>query len=111
MAQPGPILQPGIMRSQGQFFAAGPHPVQAVRSCSWPECMVLKCPDNLIRRLGPDNLLTAQAIEGFVASAPNETKLFLGLQRNFALVTAMIKAHPCLKQDFQVCATMVACST
>ena len=48
------------------------------------------------------HLLTAQAIEGFVANAPNETKLRLGLQRNFALVTAMIKAHPCLKIDFQV---------
>jgi len=94
----------GMKRKDGakQYYLAGPHPVQAVRSCSWPECMVLKCPDNLIRRLGPDNLLTAQAIEGFVASAPNETKLFLGLQRNFALVTAMIKAHPCLKSDFQV---------
>ena len=86
-----------------QYYLAGPHPVQAVRSCSWPECMVLKCTDNnLVRRLGPDNLLTAQAVEGFVASAPNKTKLHLGIQRNFALVTAMIKAHPCLKSDFQV---------
>ena len=77
--------------------------MQAVRSCSWPECMVLKCTDNnLVRRLGPDNLLTAQAVEGFVASAPNKTKLHLGIERNFALVTAMIKAHPCLKSDFQV---------
>ena len=51
-----------------------------------------------------DNLLTAQAIEGFVAGAPNKTKLRLRIQRNFALITAMIKAHPCLKQDFQVSA-------
>ena len=93
MAQPGPILQPGIMRSQGQFYAAGPHPVQAVRSCSWPECVVLK-----VSR--PPSALIA--IEGFVANAPNKTKLRLGLQQNFALVTAMIKAHPCLKWDFQV---------
>ena len=97
-----------------QIYAPGPHPVQAVRSCSYPECMVLKCTDvirrhgtsKLIKRLGPDNdalcNLTAQAIEGFVANAPNKTKLRLGLQRNFALVTAMIKAHPCLKWDFQV---------
>ena len=95
----------GMKRKDGakQYYLAGPHPVQAVRSCSWPECMVLKCTDNkLVRRLGPDNLLTAQAVEGFVASAPNKTKLHLGIQRNFALVTAMIKAHPCLKSDFQV---------
>ena len=64
--------------------------------------MVLKCTDEyLIRRLGPKSL-TTQATEGFVANAPNKTKLRLGLQRNFALVTAMIKAHPCLKRDFQV---------
>ena len=76
-----------------QFYAAGPHPVQAVRSCSWPECVVLK-----VSR--PPSALIA--IEGFVANAPNKTKLRLGLQQNFALVTAMIKAHPCLKTDFQV---------
>jgi hypothetical protein len=91
---------------------SGPHPVQAVRSCSWPECMVMKCYHFLVRRLGPEgysslheanlHLLTAQAIEGFVANAPNQTKLRLGLQRNFALVAAMVKAHPCLKWDFQV---------
>ena len=99
-----------------QIYAAGPHPVQAVRSCSWPECMVLKC-THLIGRHGPDELgrlgpadlsdparmdNTAQAIEGFVASASNKSKLSLGLQQNFALVTAMLKAHPCLKHDFQV---------
>jgi hypothetical protein len=129
--------------------------VQAVRSCSWPECMVMRCYSFPVRRPGPVNLgahrdavakeealsrqqqrlllrreggssvhatngdssvhatmgrnrwwqnplLTAQAIEGFVANAPNKTRLRLGLQRNFALVTAMIKAHPCLKRDFQV---------
>ncbi len=114
-----------------QFYAAGPHPVQAVRSCSWPECVVMKC-YNGRQFLGPRvdlgahrdavakvealphqqgystlnaatrRLLKAQAIEGFLANAPNKTKLRLGLQQNFALVTAMIKAHPCLKTDFQV---------
>ena len=67
------------------------HPVQGVRSCSYPECMLLKCAP-----------LTAQAIEGFVANAPNKTKLSQGIQQNFALVAAMVKAHPCLKIDFQV---------
>ena len=85
-----------------QIYAPGPHPVQAVRSCLWPECMVMKCTDEyLIRRLGPKSL-TTQATEDFVANAPNKTKLRLGLQRNFALVIAMVKAHPCLKRDFQV---------
>jgi len=83
-----------ILRLAKQFYAAGPHPVQAVRSCPWPECMVLKCDPR------PSSALIA--IEGFVANAPNKTKLRLGLHRNFALVTAMIKAHPCLKWDFQV---------
>ena len=67
------------------------HPVQGVRSCSYPECMLLKCAP-----------LTAQAIEGFVANAPNKTKLSQGIQQNFALVAAMVKAYPCLKIDFQV---------
>jgi len=97
--------------------------VQAVHSCPWPECMVLRCfHHSLIGQLGPNNL-TAQAsrsgviraytrqtqdIEGFVASAPSKTKLRVGMQRNFAQVAAMIKAHPCLKRDFQVfCPTMV----
>ena len=94
----------GIKSKNGakQHYAPGPHPVQAVRSCSWHECIVLKCTDpNLIRRLGPNNL-TAQAIEGFLARAPNKTTLSLGIQQNFAPVSAMIEAHPCLKSDFQV---------
>ena len=100
-------------------------PRGCIHSCPWPECMVLKCTnpprtvsDGTIRRKAAnltgkaiDNLLTAQAIEGFVAGAPNKTKLRLRIQRNFALITAMIKAHPCLKQDFRFCATMVTCST
>ena len=87
-----------------QHYSAGPHPVQAVRSCSWPKCMVLKCSGNdpnRLRRLGPNNL-TAQAIEGFVASATNKTNLSMGIQHDFAMVIAMIEAHPCLKSDFQV---------
>ena len=84
-----------------QWYAAGPHPVQAVRSCSWPECMVLKCQESL----------TDQAVDDILANAPNKTKLSLGIEKNFALVATMVKANPCLKIDFQVCATMVPCST
>ena len=75
-----------------QYYAAGPHPVQAVRSCSWPECMVLRCRKSL----------TDQAVDDFLANAPNKTKLSLGIKQGFALVEAMVKAHPCLKFDFQV---------
>ena len=75
-----------------QYYVAGPHPVQAVHSCSWPECMVLRCRKSL----------TDQAVDDFLANAPNKTKLSLGIKNNFALVAAMVKAHPCLKVDFQV---------
>ena len=43
-----------------------------------------------------------QAIDGFVANVPNETKLSLGIKQSFAFVAAMVKARPCLKIDFQV---------
>ena len=82
-----------------QYYPAGPHPVQAVHSCSWPECMELRC-----EPLGFDGSpsITAQAIKGFVANAPNKRKLFLGIKQNFSLVIAMVKAYPCLRADFQV---------
>ena len=71
--------------------------MQAVRSCSWAMSVLLKCcVVHSVRPLGQNNPTTAQAIEGFVANAPNKTKLRLGIQQNFALVTAMIKSHPCL---------------
>jgi len=74
------------------YYAAGLHPVQGVRSCPYPECMPLKC----------EHELTAEVIEGFVANAPNKTKLSQGINQSFVLVAAMVKAHPCLKIDFQV---------
>ena len=54
--------------------------------------MVLRCQKSL----------TDQAIDDFLANAPNKTKLSLGIKKNFAVVAAMVKAHPCLKVDFQV---------
>ena len=72
------------------YYAAGPHAVQGVQSCSSPECIVLKCEP-----------LTAKA-EDFVANAPDKTKLSQGINQSFAVVAAMVKAHPCLKIDFQV---------
>ena len=38
----------------------------------------------------------------FIANAPNKTELGQGIKKNFALVAAMVMAHPCLKLDFQV---------
>ena len=85
-----------VSRLAKQFYAAGPHPVQAVRSCSWPECILLGCEGSLKAKM------YAKRVEGFIANAPNKTKLGAGIKKNFALVAAMVKAHPCLKIDFQV---------
>ena len=86
------ILRHGYNITLVRYYAAGPHPVQAVRACSWPECVVLRC----------TSPLTDQAVDGFVANVPNKTKLSLGIKQNFALVATMVKARPCLKSDFQV---------
>jgi len=86
------LIPKGYNMTLVRLYAAGPHPVQAVHSCSWPECMVLRCRKSL----------TDQAVDDFLANAPNKTKLSLGIKQGFALVAAMVKAHPCLKTDFQV---------
>ena len=86
------LIPNGYNMTLVRYYAAGPHLVQAVHSCSWPECVVLRC----------TSPLTNQAIDGFVANVPNKTKLSLGMNQNFALVAAMVKARPCLKNDFQV---------
>ena len=70
-----------LNRTATQYYAsgAGLRAVQGVRSCSYPECMLLKC-----------ELPTAKGyIEGFVANAPNKTKLSQGIQQGFALVAVM----------------------
>ena len=88
------VTNSAFNRNATQYYAsgAGLRAVQGVRSCSYPECMLLKC-----------ELPAAKGyIEGFVANAPNKTKLRQGIRQSFALVAAMVKAHPCLKIDFQV---------
>ena len=88
------VANSAFNRNATQYYAsgAGLRAVQGVRSCSYPECMLLKC-----------ELPAAKGyIEGFVANAPNKTKLRQGIRQSFALVAAMVKAHPCLKIDFQV---------
>ena len=86
------IGHPSKVDSAKQWYATGPHPVQAVRSCSFPECMVLRCSESL----------ADQAVDDFLVNVPNKTKLSLGIKQSFALVAAMVKAHSCLKIDFQV---------
>ena len=86
------IGHPSKVDGAKQWYAAGPHPVQAVRSCSFPECMVLRCSESL----------ADQAVDDFLANVPNKTKLGLGIKQSFALVAAMVKANSCLKIDFQV---------
>tara|TARA_B100000768_G_C11057742_1_gene281099 strand:+ start:45 stop:428 length:384 start_codon:yes stop_codon:yes gene_type:complete len=44
----------------------------------------------------------ARGATSFIANAPNKTELGQGIKKNFALVAAMVTAHPCLKIDFQV---------
>ena len=85
-----------ILRLAKQFYAAGPHPVQAVRSCSWPLCIVLGCEGSLKAKM------FAKQVVGFVSNAPNRTKLGEGIRKNFARIASMVKARPCLKIDFQV---------
>ena len=80
-----------------EYYVAGYHAVQKVRSCSWPECMVLKCnPQYHLKYLSED------AIDRFVANAPDKAKLSQGIDQSFTVVAAMVKAHPCLRIDFQV---------
>ena len=78
-------------RIQGaaQWYSAGPHPVQAVRSCPWPKCILLGCEGSLKAKM------YAKRVEAFIANAPNRTRLGEEVKQNFAVVEAMVKAHPC----------------
>mgnify|MGYP001234604632 CR=1 FL=1 len=78
-----------------RYYSPGPHPVQAVRSCPWPTCIMLGC-----QFLKANSF--ARGATSFIANAPNKTELGQGIKKNFALVAAMVMAHPCLKLDFQV---------
>ena len=72
--------------------------VQAVRACAWPSCILVGCGSEKLPGFEKGALL-----EGFISrSSTNATKLVQGLKQNFALVAAAVKAHPCLKRDFQV---------
>ena len=78
-----------------QYYTAGPHPVQAVRSCVWPACIAFGCAASLAASF-------QRRVIGFIEHAPNRLKLSEGIERNLALVATMAKAHPALKYDFQV---------
>ena len=79
----------------GRLYSAEPHSVQAVRSCPWPSCIILGCTKAKASKF-------QKSIAGFSAHAGNNTKVVQGLKRNLALVAAMVKAHRCLRYDFQV---------
>ena len=78
-----------------RYYSPGLHPVQAVRSCPWPSCVMLGCTS-----LKANSFIRGRT--SFLAHAPNKTKLSQGIRRDFARVEAMVEAHPCLKLDFQV---------
>ena len=92
----GPKWRHFQVKNIKKYYLAGYHAVQKVRSCSWPECMLLKCKPQYLAKY------VAEAIDRFVAKAPNKTKLSQGIGQSFAVVAAMVKAHPCLRIDFQV---------
>ena len=95
---PHPGAVPGRGRTGAtspRYFSPGPHPLQAVRPCPWPSCIMLGCVS-----LKAHSFI--RGAKSFIAHAPNKTKLSHGIRRNFAGVAAMVKAHPCLKIDFQV---------
>ena len=85
----------GSMLEPKRYYSSGPHPVQAVRSCPWPSCIMLGCTS-----LKANSFIRGRT--SFLAHAPNKTKLSQGIRRDFARVEAMVEAHPCLKLDFQV---------
>ena len=79
--------------------------VQAVRPCAWPSCILVGCASQKLPGFEKGALLEgfiSHARDDVVRSSTKATKLVQGLKQNFALVAAAVKAHPCLKLDFQV---------
>ena len=79
--------------------------VQAVRPCAWPSCILVGCASEKLPDFEKGALLEgfiSHARDDVVRSSTKATKLVQGLKQNFALVAAAVKAHPCLKYDFQV---------
>jgi len=79
--------------------------VQEVRACTWPACILVGCSSEKLPDFEKGALLEgfiSHARDDVVRSSTNTTKLVQGLKQSFALVAAAVKAHPCLKYDFQV---------
>ena len=79
--------------------------VQAVRECTWPSCIMVGCRSEKLPSFTGGALLEgfiAHARHGAVQSSTNATMLVQRMKQSFALVAAAVKAHPCLKLDFQV---------
>ena len=82
--------------------------VQAVKACPWPACIIVGCD---VEKLSRFNFDTPDArLEGFLRHArkrrmgtrQNRTKVIQEFKRGIARVATSVKAHPCLKEDFQV---------
>ena len=82
--------------------------VQAVRTCAWPSCIIVGCDREKLSRFNFDR--PDARLEGFLRHArkrrmgakQNRTKVVEGFKRGLASVAASVRAHPCLKEDFQV---------
>tara|TARA_B100000795_G_C22630205_1_gene372322 strand:+ start:143 stop:787 length:645 start_codon:yes stop_codon:yes gene_type:complete len=82
--------------------------VQAVRACPWPACIIVGCDVEKLSRFNFDK--PDARLEGFLRHArkrrmgakQNRTKVIQDFKRGIASVAASVKAHPCLKFDFQV---------
>ena len=79
--------------------------VQAVRECTWPSCIMVGCRSEKLPSFTGGALLEgfiAHARHGAVQYSTNATTLVQRMKQSFGLVAATVKAHPCLKLDFQV---------
>lgn len=82
--------------------------VQAVRACPWPACIIVGCDVEKLSRFNFD--MPDARLEGFLRHARkrrmgtrhNRTKVIQDFKRGIASVATSVKAHPCLKEDFQV---------
>ena len=85
--------------------------VQAVRPCAWPSCIIVGCDREKLSRFNFDE--PDARLKGFLRHArkrrvnmgtktQNWTKVVEGFKRGLASVAASVRAHPCLKEDFQV---------
>ena len=80
--------------------------VQPVRACPWPACIIVGCDVEKLSRFNFDK--PDARLEGFLRHArkrrmgAKQNKTIQEFKRGIVSVAASVKAHPCLKEDFQV---------